>query len=442
MSTRFRRVCVPLVVAAAIAAACGKKGPPVAPIVRIPAAVDKIAAVRLGNDVYVTLTVPATNIDESTPVDVARIDIYAYTGRVAPTRARWAELGTVVASIPAAPPTADGTPSRPPPTSSSAGSSSAGARPGQPVTIRDALSADEFEQGPVIADPRGPEPVPLPAPGAGAPTVLRRFYLAIPFSRRGRPGPPGAQAEMVLTALPDPPADVRVSYSASTMSISWEPSGGLLGFLLDRSLPPEAAPFIAPAPSGAAAAPSSVDTSVPPGPTTYNMYRELALDPVELPSAAERPAWSAPVPTAVNASPLTTSSATDAVLFGREHCYTVRAQRGPVLSEPSPRTCITPVDVFPPAAPVGLAAVPAEGGISLIWEPNSELDLGGYLVLRREPGDATLRQLTETPIADARYRDAAVQPGTRYIYAVVAVDSRVPLPNVSAASQVVEETAR
>ena len=64
------------------------------------------------------------------------------------------------------------------------------------------------------------------------------------------------------------------------------------------------------------------------------------------------------------------------------------------------------------------------------------------LVLRGEVGDATLRPLTDTPIVDARFRDTAVQPGRRYVYAVVAVDSQLPLPNVSAVSAQVEETAR
>ena len=112
------------------------------------------------------------------------------------------------------------------------------------------------------------------------------------------------------------------------------------------------------------------------------------------------------------------------------------------MSDASPPLCVTPVDVFPPAAPTSLAAVPSEGGISLIWEPNEELDLGGYLVLRREAGDATLQQLTEKPIAEARYRDTEVRAGTRYVYSVAAVDTRLPLPNVSALSVPVEETAR
>jgi hypothetical protein len=133
---------------------------------------------------------------------------------------------------------------------------------------------------------------------------------------------------------------------------------------------------------------------------------------------------------------------TDIAEFGRTQCYAVRAQRGMVMSEATPPTCLTPIDIFPPAPPSGLAAVPSEGGISLIWEPNAALDLGGYLVLRREPGGATLRQLTPAPIADTRYRDTDVQPGRQYIYSVVAVDAQLPLPNTSLESERVAETAR
>src|ERR1051325_8159172 len=54
--------------------ACGKKGPPLAPFVHIPAAIDKISAERVGSDVYVKVIVPAQNIDASKPADVARVD--------------------------------------------------------------------------------------------------------------------------------------------------------------------------------------------------------------------------------------------------------------------------------------------------------------------------------------------------------------------------------
>jgi hypothetical protein len=434
-----RRVAL-LLVAALAAGACGKKGAPIPPPLRIPAPVQTISAVRLGSEVYVTLTVPATNIDMSIPVDIGRIEVYGYTGRVVP-RARWAELGTLLATIDIPPVPLDYRA----PTPATAALLAPSAMPGTPITVRDTLTPDEFEQGPVYVDPRRPELATPTIPGVAVPNVMRRFYVAIPFSRRGRPSTPGALAEFVLTALPEAPADLRATQMGAMLSLTWLPSGGVLGFLLDRGLPPEPPPFVpTPQPVAPVAAPLAAvpDTGVPPGPTTYQVYRDLAPDPLELPLRTKTPGGTTLVPQPLNTAPLGATETTDQVAFDRAQCYVVRAQRGTVLSEPSPRACVTAVDIEPPAPPTGLAAVPSEGGINLIWEPNGELDLGGYLVLRREPGDATLRQLTETPIPQARYRDADVRPGARYIYSVVAVDTRLPLPNVSAQSAVVEDTAR
>jgi len=422
------------------ATACGKKGPPLAPFVLIPAPVETIAASRLGDDVFVTLTVPSANIDASLPVDIARIEVFGYTGRVAPTTARWTDLGEVVATIPIMTPPVDdgGMPIAPTSVTSD------GARPGAAVTIRDTLTPDELVQGRVAAVDS--QLAPLPAPGGSLPVVtlpaaLQRFYIAVPFSQRGRPGPPGMQAGLVLTRLPDRPSAVRATYTPTGVSLTWEPSGGLLGFLLDRPLTPEPLPFdqvVVPGPGLA----QPVDASVPPGPTTYNVYRAMAPDPLALPPVSgAAPGQDAP-PMPLNPAPLTALSTTDAVDFGRLRCYAVRAGRGAVMSEPSPPACLTPVDVFPPAPPVGLAAISSEGGISVIWEPNTDLDLGGYLVLRQEAGDATLRRLTDSPISETRYRDTSVQPGTRYTYSVVAIDTQLPLPNISAQSAPVEETSR
>ena len=426
------------VVVALFAAGCGKKGPPMAPFVLIPAPVETITASRAGGDVFVTLTVPSTNIDASLPIDIGNIEVFGYTGSVAPTPARWTELGSVVATIPVVmPPAVEGDAPTPP-----ASVMPGAALPGATVTIVDTLTPDELVQGPVaIVDPQRLEFAPLPVSGVPPPTVLRRFYIAVPFSQRERPGPPGMQTGMVLTRLPDRPLQVRATYAPEAMSLTWEPSGGLLGFLLDQPLAAEPLPFDLVAPALTALA-QPVDASVPPGPTTYNVYRASAPDPLTLPPAQTPLSGQVLRPTPVNPAPLAATSTTDDVEFGRPRCYTVRAQRGTVMSEPSPPTCLTPIDVFPPPAPTGLAAVPSEGGISLIWEPSAELDLGGYLVLRQTAGDATLRQLTDMPIGEARYRDASVQPGTRYTYSVVAVDTQLPLPNISAKSALVEETSR
>ena len=54
----MRAAILMLVAAACAGAACGKKGPPLAPYVHVPAAVTEITAERLGDDVFVTLTPP------------------------------------------------------------------------------------------------------------------------------------------------------------------------------------------------------------------------------------------------------------------------------------------------------------------------------------------------------------------------------------------------
>src|SRR5512143_3043405 len=88
---------------------CGKKGPPLPPIVHIPASVDQISTRRVGSDVLVTMTVPAENIDKTTPADLAKIDLYAYTGTTLPPRARFLEASTLVATVPVLPPPVDET---------------------------------------------------------------------------------------------------------------------------------------------------------------------------------------------------------------------------------------------------------------------------------------------------------------------------------------------
>ena len=78
---------------------CGKKGPPLPPFVRVPAAVGQLAAHRVGDDVIINFALPTQNIDKSAPISLARVDVYAYTGRSAPTVARFPEVADRVAMI-------------------------------------------------------------------------------------------------------------------------------------------------------------------------------------------------------------------------------------------------------------------------------------------------------------------------------------------------------
>jgi len=448
--TRTRRWAAAGCAAVAIAAGlgCGKKGPPLAPFVLLPGAPSNVAARRAGNDVYVTMTLPVQNVDASKPADVRRVDVYAFTATTPPSSARALELATQIATVPVAAAPAEGALSGQQPRTPVVKEA---ALPGATITVRDELGPDAFVPKALPAlPPRTPPPASPPSSTSrpAAPAPLRRFYIAVAFSDRGRPGPQSMPAELALTAVPDAPLRLEVAYTAEEMMVSWEPAGGLIGFLLDNPLPLETLfEEAAPSPSGGSA--------LPPGPTRYHVYRDLAPNPLELPP----PAALQPVGTVVMPQPLTSGPVaeptitepveltfTEPVEFDRERCYTIRAVRGTgpgaVESAPTERRCVMPVDVFAPEPPAGLSTVVREGAISLIWESSLDADVWGYVILRGTPADATLLPLNTAPVLETQFTDTTVTAGTRYVYAVVAVDSRLPVPNASAESERVEETAR
>jgi hypothetical protein len=97
-------------------------------------------------------------------------------------------------------------------------------------------------------------------------------------------------------------------------------------------------------------------------------------------------------------------------------------------------------DVFPPAVPSGLQAVFSGPGqqpfIDLIWAPDTDADLAGYNIYRREEGQPPVK-LNPELVKTLAYRDASVAPGTHYLYSVTAVDLR---GNESARSEEAGET--
>lgn len=98
-----------------------------------------------------------------------------------------------------------------------------------------------------------------------------------------------------------------------------------------------------------------------------------------------------------------------------------------VEGDDSPIARVTVRDVFPPARPTGLQAVFSGVGqkpfIDLSWDPNSESDLQGYIVFRREGGQPDVA-LNKDPVRAPSYRDENVQAGHKYTYSVEAVDVR------------------
>lgn len=408
---RLRGALALFLAAATVQAACGKKGPPLAPLRPEPAAVPALAVKRLGSDVYLRFTVPTADADGRSPSSVRAVEVYVLPapardaqGRTLEGRA-FAQKGALVARVEVKPP-ADESP---------AGEGAApDARPaqGESATVVDAIPAEVL----AAASRAAADALGLGAAGTGP----ARVYGVVGRTARGRFGAL-RQVEVPLGSTVPAPAAPSVAYDESALTITWTPPAGARRPLQE--------------PAEGDVLPSRPVVSGPPA-HTYNVYA--------LPAGGRAEEGVLPVP--VNERPLDALSLGDPRLeFGVERCYVVRTvevgERVTVESAASPATCVTPRDTFPPAAPRSLAAVGAEGVINLIWEPGTERDLAGYVVLRGEADGGPLAAITPAPIRETTYRDTAVRPGTRYVYAVVAVDSATP-QNVSAESNRVEETAR
>lgn len=380
-------------------AACGKKGPPLEPLRLVPEAPRTVTAVRMASAVSVRFVVPAANAaGGSDPVDIDRVDIYAVSlaaGAVAPPNRELLTPAYLVGAVPVRPRPVPGEPApdpavpdpRPGPGEPSVFveqltpellAPPAPTTPSPPVVV---ITAGQIPSIPVVADVLVPKrPV--------------RLYVARAVTRRGVAGSPSTRVQMPLVPPPPPVTAITATFTATAVGLSWTP--------------PQRGPGTA---------------------LHYNVYSTG--------SPAGPPLNPAPIAALVFERP--------GVEFGVEECFIVRSldtvAGARIESEPPTEpACVTPRDLFPPAAPVGVTAVSSGGVVALIWDPNTDADLAGYLVLRAEASGDTLRPITSAPITDTVYRDTAVTPGVRYVYAIVAVDRASP-PNTSAQSARIEVTA-
>jgi hypothetical protein len=417
--------------AALLMVACGKKGNPLPPLQRIPAAPADFSVSRFDDHVYVRFTVPALNIDGAGPAEVASVELYAITleqplrvlGDLEPADLR--EAATLVTStpvrrpLPPLPPEAEGVPPLPLPPPGP------GVDQGAVMVVREDLTP-ETQLVVSLPEPRlpgqlMPEEVDVPRalgalpPGPGP----QRHYFAVAVSSRGRYGPHSGIVAAPLGGTSGPPSQPIVSVGETSMTIRWTP-------------PPNARGVVSPAPPDVL--PSRPLVPGPP-PTTFEVYEVARNAPGEAPVA---------VPVPLTPEPIAALEYAQAgITLGGERCFSVRAVdivdgvhvRGPA----SPVGCASFADIFPPTAPKELVAVAVPGGVNLLWEPSDARDVAGYLVLRGAAPGATLTPLMTTPVTTLSYRDDSVQAGVRYVYAVVAVDGA---GNRSGESNRVEETAQ
>ena len=436
--TIARSIVIPALIATALAgslAACGKKGPPLAPLRLVPAAATQVTARRTGPHVTIRFVLPDKNQNGPGTIDLDRVEIYAVTvgaGAPVPPNRDLMTKERLVATIAVKPPPAEDAPAPPPNDADKRPS------PGERAVFVDELTAEKLipiKAPPPEAKPKPVEALPNPADTTGKaqeavpakpdearlkpeevrlkpdateagalPAVAQvpapppdypvRVYVIRGISKANRPGPPAERVTIPLVAVPSPPGAVAVKPTERHYELDW------VGPVAEAGQPAIA----------------------------FNVYLHGQED--------------APL----NPSPVTVAKFQhEPIKPGEEICFVVSSvqvvRNVPLESEPSLPACSTWTDVYAPAAPRGLRAVAGDDGISLSWDANAEPDVAGYLVLRAEaPGD-TLQPLGREPIRQTNYRDTAVQSGVRYVYAIVALDKASP-PNTSQPSERQEVTAR
>jgi hypothetical protein len=383
--------------------ACGQKGPPLPPLVLLPAP-PVVTADRRGTSVDVGFTVPNANDDGSRPANIARIDIFAINGAGAGmTDLELVRRGTRVASVPVKSP-------KDPNETVGAGESTDVLEPPEGKGLDQGAVSAVTEQIAALTLARSDAAVSGRRNGAAAPLLgpseagFVRTYIGVGVDKRGRLGRFSKRVTVPLAMAPPRPSRPTIKYNETKITVSWQPPAA------EEAVEPSLLP--------------SRPLGSPSGTLAYNVYdsdtgARLTQAPVrDLAFEDSRIEW------------------------GATRCYAVRAVKtigaSTLESEMGDPQCEKLVDTFAPAPPKGLNAVSSEGAINLIWETSMEPDIAGYYVLRGKPG-AHLERITPTPVADASFLDSHVPAGVRFVYAVEAVDKA---GNVSAQSEPVEETAR
>jgi hypothetical protein len=341
-------------------AGCGKKGPPLPPLRRLPAAPAEFAVSRRGATVALQFAIPRANTDGSTPADVDRVDIYAIDGPSAAMPDDVIKRGTRIASVKVNPPKdpdqpeVSVLPAEPPKRKGKRISLVEGLDQGAVAHLSDAL-ADALA-GPAESD-----------------TALLRSYVAVGVNGHGRRGAV-SQARASLVTPPPAPSAPTISYDEKTITVEWKaPAVGDGKTLAYRVY-----------------VPGERERALTDKPIEATRFEDTRIE-----WGAERCYVVRAVETANNLS---------------------------VESEASSSTCDTLTDTFPPAAPTGLQAVSVDGVVDLFWETNGEADIAGYIVYRAIAPETKLVPVTPAMLTVPGFRET-VPRNTRVLYAVQALDT-------------------
>jgi fibronectin type 3 domain-containing protein len=201
-------------------------------------------------------------------------------------------------------------------------------------------------------------------------------YQVVSVNKRGDPSAPSNPVTVYWDHPPQAPGMMTAERGDKRVELSWNPVEGVTG---------------------------------------YNVYRKLEEEegfPVN----------------PLNREPLIPTQYTDLnVQNDIKYVYSARSVKRVVKTDVegkgAPGIPVTPIKITPPAAPVGLTAIPLKEAIELNWRKNAEPDLLGYHVYRRKSGEEEFKRLIESPVTKETYLDTDVVLEQEYEYAVTAVDN-------------------
>jgi hypothetical protein len=351
---------------AALSCFCGKKGPILPPLEKIPQTVAGLTLNQVGLELHLSWRLPTSYLDGSPIETVSLLEMWRYEEEIEPQ----VVTDTEAALDPEAeaPEAASQIPLTPEKMRSGA-------------VLWQEFSADSFSD--LQPDPEG------------APQEFSFLYLLnkedvglkkLGFSvkvrdSKGRSSDFSSWAAVESLNTVAPPSGLKAELSPQHIRLTWQaPEKNLAG-------------------------------SEPPEIKGYNLYRVSGDE----------------APQMLNQSLVIEPNYEDkSIEFGTLYVYLVRAvsrESSPLQeSADSEPMEIKAEDSFPPAAPKGLIAISSGGTISLSWDLNQESDLTGYKLWRRPVGADVFELLTPEGIDENTYTDSRIQKNIRYDYAVSALD--------------------
>lgn len=368
-----------LAVALALASAtCGKRGDPLPPLPTTPQGVTDLRLAQRGQTLEVSFVAPRTTAGGARlgvlEVELLRADAAGDFAKVARHTERRVAPGESL--LETSPLPAVGTVVR--------------------VAARAKTGGDASPLTPVVSLTVQPPP---PPPTAFA-AHLEPEAVVLAWVPPPTPPPTPAPSPSPSPSASPPPNAAPAPSPTPTPSATPSPA-------VSPSPSPGGAPSPSPKPSPAAS-PTPTPTPKPQG--GFWVYRR------EPDSAYRRPLTPSPVP----GPPLR-----DTTIAPRERwCYVVRtvASTEPLVeSASSGEACVENKDVFPPAAPTGVAVLVRDDGVEVSWSPSLEADLASYRVYRSAAGAPPAR-LGEVPAPETVLLDAAAPRGAPLVYTVTAVD--------------------